>query len=166
MLIHPPRINALDVVRSRGWSYEHTAYHGRGRPTNTIPGSTVCWVREKMHLSDVHRIKFFLLHGLPFEQKRVCVVHSMTDTTLYITCLKTNVSYDAVFDHVWELLMELPAPTPAAQRVADRRVRRTAAMNAARLDEIQRRPAPTDGDRQSTVTRVATSSEVRLYRHE
>jgi len=62
--------------------------------------------------------------------------------------------------------MELPAPTPAAQRVADRRVRRTAAMNAARLDEIQRRPVPTDGDRQSTVTRVATSSEVRLYRHE
>jgi len=90
----------------------------------------------------------------------------MTDTTLYITCLKTNVSFHAVFEHIWELLMELPVPNPAAQRVADRRVRRTAAMNAAALDEIQRRPAPTDSDGRSTVTGVIFPTEVRLYRYE
>jgi hypothetical protein len=67
---------------------------------------------------------FLILHGLQEESKCVCVVHHISDTALYVTCLQHMISIYARFDHIWELTD--PYPIYAAQ--AARRVRRATAI--------------------------------------
>jgi hypothetical protein len=85
----------------------------------------------------------------------VCVVHHISDLTLFVTCLQHRISLYAVFDHIWELID--PYPIDVAQ--AARRVRQAAAMRDSTTNAKQQGLPP--------VTRVARRSmEVRLYRYE
>lgn len=180
----PQRLNALDVDQQRNWGYKQKVYNGRGRPTDTIVGTTVEWVRTAMELSDRKGIKFFILHGLQQEPKQVCVVHHICGTTLYVECIKYNISFYAVFNHIWELIPFIPAQNNAyeatvgqvthllagpggpslltVQEIAERRVRRTTAMRDGLANDVilaqERR------ERGVIVMRVASSTEARLYR--
>ena len=165
-MIYPSRSNAPDVVQVRRWFWKHESFTGRGRPSDTIVGPTTRWVREAMELAQNLGIPFFILYGLQEELKFVCAVHHILGQTLYVTCLKTNISFYAMFDHIWELLHPIHMHDPVAQQAADLRVRRTAAISAARTMEIQRRAASTSGHRPRPGARPSSSNEVRLIRYE
>jgi hypothetical protein len=94
----PQHFNAPDVDHQRYWNYQRKRYNGRGRPADTIVGPTVRWVRTAMEQSDTGGNKFFILYGLHQELKRVCVVYHICGTTLYVECLKTNISFYTMFD--------------------------------------------------------------------
>jgi hypothetical protein len=149
-----PRLHAPDVVQRRKFVYEGTAYIKCGRATDTIVGSTAEWVRDGMADSEFNREPFFILNGLQEEFKFVCVVHPISNLTLYVTCLQRMISLYIVFDHIWELID--PYPIDAAQ--AARRVRRATAIRTARTNEIQQRLTP--------AVIVARLTEVRFYRYE
>ncbi|OEU16826.1 hypothetical protein FRACYDRAFT_239421 [Fragilariopsis cylindrus CCMP1102] len=165
-MIYPLRSNAPDVVQDRWWWWNHESFTGRGRPSDTIVGPTTKWVRVAMERAQNFAIPFFILYGLQEEQKFVCAVHHVLGQTLYVTCLKTSVSFYAMFDHIWELLHPIHLHNPVAQQAADLRARRTAAISAARTLEIQQRAAPTSGHRRRPRARPSSSNEVRLFRYE
>jgi hypothetical protein len=153
-LIERPRLHAPDVVQRRNFVYGGIAYIKCGRATDTIAGPTAEWVRHGMADSEYNREPFFILHGLQEESKFVCVVHHISDSTLFVTCLQHRISLYVVFDHIWELID--PYPIDAVQ--AARRIRRATAIRTARTNEIQQRLTAT--------VIVARLTEVRCYRYE
>jgi hypothetical protein len=153
-LIERPRLYAPDVVQPRNFVYQGKAYIKCGRATDTIAGPTAEWVRDGMADSEYNHEPFFVLHGLQQESKCVCVVHHISDTTLYVTCLQHTISIYARFDHIWELTD--PYPIDAAQ--AARRVRRATAIRTALTNEIQQRLTP--------AVIVPRLTDVRRYRYE
>jgi hypothetical protein len=95
------RLHAPDVVQRRNFFYEGTAYIKCGWATDTIVGPTAEWVRDGMADSEYNGEPFFILHGLQEESKFVCVVHHISDSTLYVTCLQHMISLYVVFDRIW-----------------------------------------------------------------